>query len=230
MEKMLFKTNNDIEKYMKNIIGIPSVDFTGIDITISNQFIDAINIMLEKYPDLKNAICSISTASNIKKQLKTMIQDNNLDCEFKKKALDMIEEISNNDETSPMSCLYIPIKNKKPYIALCFEPFLTRCNLEMLINKIKKTIDYTCDPEVVIYHEVGHILDRLLDLSFGVEFFRLIKEEYGDKEIPYYVFRDFYAEAFGEYYTSLKPTVFSEKTVELTDNVYRKKFGKGIIM
>ncbi|MDD3392820.1 MAG: hypothetical protein PHE54_04700 [Bacilli bacterium] len=222
---MELKTNIEAEKYVKNILKIPSVDFTDIDISVLIEFITALEKMLDQYPKTINLICSIGNSSFIIKELELMKKDIFLDIRAKEKIDDVINGIINDNNINTMTLIHLKFDEKRPYIALCFNSYLRNCDLEHLINNIKtiqkkSTIAKCNNAKVIIYHEFGHFLDFLFHLSWEPEFFKIMMEKGENPEAFYYIADEMFAWTFGEYYATSKPEKFCEKTITFVHEKY----------
>ena len=55
----------DLEKYLKEKVSIPFVNFKGLDLQIAQDIVEALNLIYERYPALKNSIFAIGFNEDI---------------------------------------------------------------------------------------------------------------------------------------------------------------------
>lgn len=204
------------EEYVKKDIGIPYVNFSELDITVIKDIVEALEVVIQKFPALKNSICSIGNNEDINNQYNMVINSN----KFKKIKWDDFV-ISNGEKMSTVSVgTHIPLfKNGsifeiKSFIALAYGNLLIEKNIEELNLEAKYNSDTGYHPKhcntfkSVIYHEIGHVLDFILNLSKDKKLYALIKEKSDGfqtihTKISLYALQpkleDIIAEAFAEY-------------------------------
>lgn len=204
------------EEYVKENFGIPYVNFSGLDITVIRDIVEALEIVIKKFPALKNSICSIGSNEEINNQYNIVINSN----KWKKiKWDDFIV-----DEGEKMSAIsigtHIPLFKDgyifeiHSFIGLAFGEILIGSNIEQLNLEAKQNSDVGFHPKhcstfkSVIYHEIGHVLDSILSLSNDKKLYTLISEKSDGfktihSKISVYALQaklgEIIAEAFAEY-------------------------------
>lgn len=58
----------DLEQYTKDNLNIPNVNFAGLEVSTAKEIIESLAIIMQKYPYLRNSICSIGNNYDINNQ------------------------------------------------------------------------------------------------------------------------------------------------------------------
>lgn len=206
----------DLEQYVRSNLNIPYVDFEGLEISTIKDILEALTIIINKYPSLKDSICSIGNNEYINNQYNLFENSN------KRKNIKWNDFVVNEEET--MSTIgigsHIPIiKNGyllelQSFIAIAYSDLLRNKDINELNNQAKSNAEFGFHPrhctsfKCSIYHEIGHILDFILNLSKDKQLYELIKEKSNNfmsihTQISEYALygglTDIIAEAFAEY-------------------------------
>ncbi len=210
----------DLEKYLKEKVSIPFVNFKGLDLQIAQDIVEALNLIYERYPALKNSIFAIGFNEDINNLYSLLSHYNN----------PLNQEDIHLVQNKGQAMNAVAILSKKHHIEK-FKRFETMLFIGIAINDTMlgiKSEDLNLQLEESakngyhpkhyttvkshIYHEIGHILDYILNLSLDKKLTSLIfKHSEGGKsissKISKYVLksesgmRDLITEAFSEYIT-----------------------------
>ena len=206
----------DLEQFTKETINIPNVNFSGLEVPVVEDILEALTTIMQKYPALKNTICSFGPNEDINNQYNLIANSN------KKREVKWQDFVVNHGETLTSVCIgkRIPIIKKgyavrlQSFIAIAYNDILMGKDIAELNLKAKVNADFGFHPkhctkfQCNIYHEVGHILDFILNLKHDEKLFRIIEEHGSDyfnivKNISEYAVEggigDIIAEAFAEY-------------------------------
>lgn len=206
----------ELEQYAKVNLNIPNVNFSGLEISTIKDIIESLSIVMQRYPALKSSICSIGNIDDINNQYNLVINSN------KKKKIEWDDFVTNIGET--MSAIsvgaHIPIiKNGdvlelQSFTAIAFGEKIMGEDISELNDIAKFNAKAGFHPKHCttfkssIYHEMGHILDSILNLSRDRKLIGLILEKSNrcrniNASISEYALqgglKDIIAEAFSEY-------------------------------
>lgn len=204
------------ESYVKNNLGIPNVNFSKLDIDIVKDIVEALTIVINRYPILKNVICSIGDNNDINNQYNMIINSNKLK---KTHWEDLVAENGSVLSTIQVGTHIPVIKNGKlleiqKFIALAYSKDLINSSIQELNLNAKYSAQYGYHPKnctsfkSYIYHEIGHVLDTILNLHRDKDLYDICKKHSNNfKEIRSKIslyacapdLRKIIAEAFSEY-------------------------------
>lgn len=72
-----FMNIEDLERYLKDKFSIPCANFKGLDYQIAKDIVEALSLIYERYPALKNSIFAIGFNEDINNLYNLMIHYNN---------------------------------------------------------------------------------------------------------------------------------------------------------
>lgn len=227
---MRFDSITDIEDYVRDIIGIPYVNFDGMDIKVCSELVNTLEEAFFLYPLLGKAICAIGHSQYIEEQINLI---DNMDtfigyCEDYSKDFD-----ANN---TWMTTVLIDEDSKDNiYIGINISKLISHHNLDELNLIAKENAIFAYHPthcvsfKSIIYHEIGHIFDFLLKITENHEFLKLLETINLELEVSRYAMlnqREAFAEAFAEYHMADQPNEAVRKIVEIGLEEYRKRAEK----
>lgn len=228
----------DYEQFVRENLNIPNVSFAGLDISTIKDIVEALTIVIERYPALRNSICAIGSNEDINNQF-NLIENSNKRKEIK------WEDFSVEDG-SPMSSVsigtHIPIIRSgniftlQDYIALAYGKKTMYKGIDELNSSSEYNAQFGYHPKHCttfkgyIFHEIGHILDFILDFYHDKKLFELIEQKsnnftsIGEKISEYATFgyREIIAEAFAEYMICPDSNELVHSIGEYIDKKYKK--------
>ena len=232
---MKFDSINDIEDYIRDIIGIPYVNLEGIDLEVCNELLDTLEEVFSLYPLLKKSICAIGQSEYIEEQINLSFNsmDMEIDCDLRHFVWSEYTPIL---EKHDMAEVDHQSENNNPlYIALNIGPLISRYHLDY-INRIHMqgalsgfNPPHSTTFKSTIYHELGHVLDAILKITEKKEFLELLQTVDIENEISRYATtneREAFAEAFAEYHSTDEPNDAVRKIVEFGLEEYRRRAEK----
>ena len=230
------------ERYAKDILNIPFVNFKDIDPLIINDLLNTLNKAYKKYPLLKNTIVFIYQGSDYN------IYENIERCSNKdywlKWQRDFPYLINYYQEEERIISTMIKLNENKKIV-----------NIGLVISDGFKNIDYKmlqCECIIdclkgykakhcryfdsIIWHEIGHILDSILHISQKEEFKKLLINVNIKEEISLYAttsYQEILAEAFAEYIKATENNELEEGIIKdiglLIDKEYlRYSYNQGL--
>lgn len=233
---MRFKSVKEIEDYAIEILGIPYVKFDGLEPEVCSEIIEGLSICFNRYPALKNALCAIGDTKYINEQYNLVNSSMNVkkikwDDDFLQDEGELLNAISVGNHR-------LLIKDKKvielwEYIAISYKDELRNKTLTELEKNSKYGAEtgYFTKSSISFFskiiHEIGHILDFIMNLSHTKEFVELIgtNVETFQKNISEYSTNsvsDILAEAFTEYILSPNPNDLVKSIGTFIDEKYKK--------
>lgn len=232
---MKFDSINDIEDYIRDIIGIPYVNLEGVNIQVCNELVNTLEEAFSLYPLLKKAICAIGPSEYINGQINLIQNVTNIYINDGLPIWQNYHYILDKKGTK-MTTVSITDENKKLlYNALNIGPSvrnhtLFSININLLLNTLVKHHPFHCKNfKSTIYHELGHILDNILKITEKKEFLELTQDINIKKQISKYATtneREAFAEAFAEYHSTDEPNDVVRKIVEFGLEEYRRRSEK----
>lgn len=230
---MKFDSINDIEDYIRNIIGIPYVNLEGIDIEVCNELINTLEEAFSLYPLLKKSICAIGHQQSIANQMNLFSLSNKFAIDYENGWF-FCKYYDDRYFTGYMSAaqLYDP---DSQYIGFSINNSVKNKTLPELNYLRKKDADTGFSPNhcgsfrSMVWHEIGHIFDYILKITGKPEFLELIQSVNIEKQISKYATTDYketFAEAFAEYHSTNEPNDVVRKIVEFGLEEYRRRAEK----
>lgn len=228
------KSIDDLEDTVREI-GIPLVDFSGTDLNVGIAVAEAIGAMFKKYPALKNTICAIGNTDSINFHL------NILSTEVKEN--DKIE--GNVHYKEYLECPNTWIRNCSAdngyriiYYAFILGNEYKNYSYDELVKDIEKSALNLFHPphlktiQSLIYHEFGHVFDKLLNISTNDKIINIFEQKIQDvgSQISRYANKqdsknniviEIIAEAFAEY--TMSPETANE-AVRLIGELIEKEY------
>lgn len=221
-----------LENYVKGVLGIPEVDFSGLNMEKSIELTKALSKVMQKYPALKKTICTIGSDDTLKLRTNMLC---NCDNRCMMKWLDLPE--LNDTYIFATICFLNELKRKKEgFVGISYGKPIRTWTLEELKEEIEENIEdgfFTINcrgMEGCLFHEVGHILTKLLNLDTDIRLIKMLKEYLKDeetieKQISIYAANDFYecvAEIFCEYNMSDNPSECIREIGKYIDKKYKE--------
>ena len=137
-----------LEDFVKNNLNIPNVNFSGLKLEAVEEIVEALTLVIKKYPALSNSICSIGPSEDINNQFMSAV------------CLGGIPILKKNN-----------IIDKKRFIGIAYSNLIVnkdvkRINFEAIIGSMMGIYHQHCKSiKNFVYHEIGHVLDFILDFS-----------------------------------------------------------------
>lgn len=229
---MNFRTKEELEKYVREKLQIPNVDFSNMDLEVASSVVEALTKCLNNYPELNSTIEAIGSPMylwNVMERLKFIafypeeIEDLQKNQE---------KQISGKNATNdnPMTLYPITIRGKQKF-CLELEPSLINQQKEDIARNVARIRNHSSIQEEdtiqsILYHEFGHMLDHVLKISKDCEVFSIIVGTGISSEEFYYNSRDLLAEGFSDYYSSKEPSMASALLVSYINKKYNEQFAK----
>lgn len=252
-EKILQEIDNasnctQLEELARKYYMCDCCDFAEINLYAAKRTLKVVADVMYKYPQLRGYLCYIGTRDALENRLKkledgdmSVLTDFGLQYIFTEeqgKKLGKIyrERVSVNEQepTSSYASIY--------YLSRLFDALLLdksyfdgyaylRCADCVRRDESTGFHPKGCyTPELILYHELGHLLNLLCDLSCQKSF----KEYYNaltradiENGLSQYAAKsvaEFIAEAFAEYMCNPAPRPIATKVVELLNESYQKQF------
>ena len=206
----------DLEQYTREFLSIPNVSFSGLEISTVKDMVEALTIVMEKYPALKNSICAIGNNEDINNQF-NLIKNSNQKKDIKWE--DFVVEDDSKLSTVSIGTRVPIIKNGyvirlMSFVAIAYGNQLFGKDINELNSQASENAELGYHPKhcsnfkSAIYHEIGHVLEFILDLSTDQKLYEIIKEKSDNfksiyTKISEYSLHsglsDIIAEAFAEY-------------------------------
>lgn len=210
-------TKVNLENYARKVLGIPYVDFNGIDPKTIKMVLKVLTEAFKRYPLLSNSLVLIGNKEYLNNYFNlTYYADYQNWCK-KNKIYDLIGD-TNNSSFLTMHLYYEP--HQHIFMGIGILPLLEKYNYEefkQLILNDYETIKHREIIEANFWHEIGHMLDFLMGISKTPQFKMLIQNHNIEKEISIYATTDdkeTLAEAFAEY-------IVEQKLGELKDGIIK---------
>lgn len=253
------KTIEEAERYAVEEIGVKRASFKGLALDIVNEFNYAIKKAIDKFPIIKkffNFIGEISERDGLlKKLIYDKVYNGAIDSGLKPSFADAFAKdilsktvAKTNKRTILQATSKIPDKSleqqfKDVWGISLNKDYPAMVSLKILENSLKKQVEAKFHPvgtaslKASIDHEIGHILDELLNISGKEEIrnlFYLKDKSSLTEELSEYSWnnsnpekiREFIAESWSEYRNNPKPRTIAMKVGKFIENEYNKKYGK----
>ena len=227
---MNFKTKAELEKYVREELQIPNVDFSNMDLEVASSIVEALTKCLNNYPELHSTIEAIGSPMylwNVMERLKFIaFYPEEIEDLQKNQERQISGKNATND--NPMALYPITIRGKQKF-CIELEPSLINQKKDDIIRNIARIRNHTSVQEEdtvqsILYHEFGHMLDHVLKISKDCEVFSIIVGNDVSSEEFYYKSRDLLAEGFANYYASGEPSMASALLVSYINKRYNEKF------
>lgn len=223
---MSFHTVNEVEEYIRNVLGIPYVNLDSFHLDVCIEIVSTLEEVFSKYPLLKGTICSIGQREDINNQI-NLILASDIDEGWK---MEDWEEI--RKESNFMSCHGTKSDCHITYISLAFLERAKILNLNEQNYKLMWESIHSIHPEHCydfrssIWHEIGHIFDYVLTITARKDFLEKLSEINVSCDISKYAAtspRETFAEAFAEYHSTNYPNDAVSSIVEIALQEYKKR-------
>lgn len=229
---MNFRTKEELEKYVREELQIPNVNFSNMDLAVACDIVEALTKCLNDYPKLNSTIEAIGSPMylwNVMERLKFIaFYPEEIEDLQKNQEKQISGTAATND--NPMTLYPITIRGKQKF-CLELEPSLMNQQKEEVIRNVARIRNHSSIQEEdtvqsILYHEFGHMLDHVLKISKDCEVFSIIVGNGISSEEFYYNSRDLLAESFSDYYSSREPSMASALLVSYINKRYHEQFIK----
>ena len=223
-------STNYAEYIFNDIIGLRSVNLDGIqDKRVLHELVTAFAECLELYPAIIKSICHIGNPDDINYQL-------NLICNsYNQNYLRWTTYDDTEGAFAVFSTSFDESSKPVDYIALSIRPYIMESSLEQINYEHSLAAShglyakncYTI--KSIIWHEIGHVLDKILRVSKDARFLALIKDVDITKEISDYAainHSETFAEAFAEYHSARESTILIAEIAELANQKYEEEINQ----
>lgn len=250
-ERLLYDIDNagsyiDLEAIAKKYYLCDACEFSDINLYAVKRILKVVVEILYIYPRLRSKLCFIGTPHGMEKLLVRLENgDKNALNDFN------LQYICTNENAKNLGglihkMLIALISEHEEYIAMAMSAFglfdavlLDNNDYDgyaylQLISDLRRNVvigfhPKGCHtPESVVYHELGHLLDSMCELSEDSDFKNYYSSLDSDdikSGLSEYALKspaEFIAEAFAEYMCNPTPRTIAIKVGELLDDVYRK--------
>lgn len=213
-----------------------------VDLWLAKHALSTIYRTLKKYPALRSNMNYFGTLNGFMQNKKELIKTNQTEIQkllinesdkIVNKCLDMFK----NDALAAAFLIKVD-DNYLSGIIINGKSF----NQQDIINELRNGEKTGFSPKgcnsvkSVIDHEIGHMLDQLLNINTAYQFKKLIRKydlKYIDENLSHYSVlnneineAEVIAEAYSEYCNNPNPRDIAKTVGELIDNKYQIKFGK----
>ena len=225
---------NDYENFLTIEMGIPNVSLSALTVVQAKEVTEALKVIFYKYPDLKKSICAIGDTESINNQMNLI--------RFSLNPNEKWEDFPHDNANMSMCTL----KNRglifrlfnmpMVFTGLCFEEGILSDKFETeMIKAVNLGIatKYTASVKGIVYHEIGHLLDQILNISNSKEFNQILTSKNWNilTEVDFHAgssLNELIAEAFSEYISNPTPSELVTLLGQLIDKKYIESKGKMI--
>ena len=220
----------NIEDYIIEDLGIPNVNLEGLDISVAYEIADALTYAFIAFPALTFSICSIGNDKYIEEQANMVLNANIL----KRPKYEKIENQGQIMTTCTMEGAIF--KGHKMFIGLALHEDLYDIKIEKLNRLALESAENGYHPKSCtnfrscIYHEIGHILSRILNLKNDIILKMLIYTQINnladiDKKVSKYArtsFEELIAEIIACYLTNSNENRLINTVGKYIEEKYKK--------
>ncbi len=219
---------NDYEKILNFEMGIPNVSLSHLDALQAKEITEALKIIFNKYPDLKDSICAVGDAESIKNQMNLILFSFNPNEKWKSFSAD--RAIMTMYTLKDSGLIFHGLNTPIIFTGLCFEDAFFSNNFETIQSKAVRlgiVTKYTATIKGIVYHEIGHLLDNILNISNSKEFAQILSYKNWNilTEIDFHAvnsLKELLAEAFSEYILNPNPSELVTLLGQLIDRFEKK--------
>ena len=225
-----------LEDFVKNNLNIPNVNFSGLKLEAVEEIVEALTLVIKKYPALSNSICSIGPSEDINNQF-NLVSNSKIG-----KKIEWEDFVVDTCVMSAVCLGGIPIlkKNniidKKRFIGIAYSNLIVnkdvkRINFEAIIGSMMGIYHQHCKSiKNFVYHEIGHVLDFILDFSGDKNLEKIVRNINGSnfnnlgKKVSSYAtnsIADLIAESFAEYFVCPDSNELIKAIGEYIDQKYK---------
>ncbi len=224
---MLLTTAN-LENYAKDVLGIPYVNFKGIDPKTIKMVLKVLKEAFRRYPLLANSLIIVGNKEYLNNYANlTYYADYNIWKNNKQMLNIMYPDFAS---FATLHLYYYQHNNQ--FLGIVILPLLEKYNFnefKQLVLNDKATIKHREIIEANFWHEIGHMLDFIMGISNTYEFQKIISNHDIEKEISLYAttsIKETLAEAFAEYIIELQLQKLNDGLIKdigtLVDKTYLK--------
>lgn len=223
-------------------------DFSGLNLECARALVSAVTESCFRYPLLRANTCFIGSTAALNERMRSAASGSEeIIVQFELEGIiDGVESVKKLGEEA-LKVLNAANKRRDDFLAFAF----SFCGLFDAIvldtqdfggigyKTLKQTLEYNVsigyhplgcdDTDSIVYHEIGHLLDRTLNVSDSAEFAAL-KKEYAPAKIAEglsryaaYNAQEMLAEGFAEYRCNKNPRPLARKIGELIDAASDRK-------
>jgi hypothetical protein len=249
------KTVQEAAEFAKKQIGIPLADYTGLDVRIANEWNREILNSIKEFPKLKEKMNFVGESYQRNGMIKNVLfgkfydsSKSTLTSFYGNVSEEMIvkrvntrirKELYDRHLTigeRTMATAFFPNDYLKPYAGITINKKAGK--LEKVLKTLRDNVGTKFNPEggdtikYLVDHEVGHMLDDLLQVSKDPDIIKLYKSlshaeitnglsEYAWNNDARDPVMEFVAEAWGEYRNNPHPRIIAKTVGELIERKYR---------
>lgn len=228
---------NDYENILSIEMGVPNVSLSSLSIKQAEEVVEALRVIFYKYPDLKNSLCAIGDAESINNQMNLISFSVNPNAKWENLSPDNANMSMCTLKYQGLNILKLLSMPSIIFAGLSFEEEFLKGNAWEL--KMSKAVElgvvtkYTGTTKGIVYHEIGHLLDKILNISESKEFDRILSYKKWNilTEIDFHAgasLKELLAEAFSEYIANPNPSELVSLLGQLIDKKYAESKGKNI--
>ena len=233
----------DIEKFVKNTLGIPKSDFSDIDIDVANEFTKCLINYFNIFPELRNRIKYVGSIQNSNSEIDSEFKKFGIDIGLKKRTIGMLESLSEEDiektfenQRAEMKSLkeeqieYLK-KFEKQYVGITINNTIkisVNFKIEQTVNSIVGFSPEYCNSlKSIIDHEFGHQLYKMLNLENNIEIDNLFNEEMLSAKLSFHAKKnksEMVAEGWSEFCNNPEPSDFGLKIGKIIIEKYKNMY------
>ncbi len=202
---MLLTTAN-LENYAKNVLGIPYVNFEGIDPNTIKMILKVLKEAFRRYPLLANSLVLVGNQEYLNNYFSLTYYADYKNFKPKSKIANLI---------FPKYASFVTLhlyyyQHNHQFLGIGILPLLEKYDFKefkQLVLNDEATIKHRELIEANFWHEVGHMLDFIMGISNTYDFQKIISNHDILKEVSMYATtspKETLAEAFAEYIAELK--------------------------
>lgn len=250
VEFKLAKTIDEANIYAKDVLSLNHADYTGLHIDIANSWNEGLADNFSRFPALKSKINFVGESHQRNTHLKPVVQEYIIDelgkinpgvnTELLNKYADIqVRKIMSNMKVPTNSYASSWSPRQEPYKQFAGITFnrVQGENIDKLLRNLKSDVERKFHPigcdsvKAVLDHEIGHQLDKMLNLSnldsikniFNTKTFKEITNElstYSWKNDNPNKYGEFIAEAWSEYCNNPNPRPIAKEVGEIIEREY----------
>ena len=197
------KSSKEAEEYARDVLGVPTVNYKGVDVGIANELNKVVFETFEKDGNLREHVRFLGSEKNRKKMLKAELYDWNYDMlktkgfdddTAKKLANSVANDGSGKIHPNARALAYPRVNNNSPEVndihnKYCGIVVNDKYDLEKLKQSREKSVKTmhnpvgTEAPRATFDHEMGHVYDFAYDLKGDEVIVKLYNEISDKKEV-----------------------------------------------
>lgn len=236
-------TIEDYERFIKDKYGIPYVSYENLDISVAKDITEALINVFNKYPRLADSICAFGTIKDINDKYnltKNSIKSKKIKWEDYDEDIEDIllatVNVSSKKSHKEKKNIFLPCL----FIGIGYGEEVMLENIGTLNNiaygdSIDNMLPRDCTTfKAYIYHEIGHVLDYVLELRNDQDLYDIVKDKTNnfDKDIisekvsGYYEKEPYYDEIIADSFSAYMINPYSNDLISsigiYIDNKYNR--------